>query len=81
MTNVVGDTDLGTVTGGWDSANGSYQDYGSHILYTVAPGDYLLAIALRFDVNYQSIAKWNSLQDPNRISIGQQLIIYPNVRR
>ena len=38
-------------------------------------------IGSRFGVNFMTIAQWNHLGDPNLISVGQQLVIYPNVIR
>jgi nucleoid-associated protein YgaU len=46
--------------------------------YTVRPGDNLSKISKQFygDANkYMAIAKANDLQDPNKIKVGQELII------
>ncbi len=43
--------------------------------YTVAAGDTLSAIAARFGTTVSAIAAANDLADPNRISVGQVLII------
>ena len=46
--------------------------------YTVQPGDNLSKISKRFygDANrYMSIAKANNLEDPDKIKVGQELII------
>ncbi|MDP2810408.1 MAG: peptidoglycan DD-metalloendopeptidase family protein [Rhodocyclaceae bacterium] len=41
--------------------------------YVVRKGDTLYNIALDQGVDYKEIAAWNNLDDPNRISVGQQL--------
>jgi LysM repeat protein len=45
--------------------------------YTVQPGDTLFNIARRFGVTVQAIQDANNLANPNRLSIGQELIIPP----
>jgi LysM repeat protein len=47
----------------------------SPVTYTVKPGDTLSAIALRFGSSVKSIADANHIPDPNRISVGQVLVI------
>ena len=73
--------DLQNVTGGWRFANGGFENYGNYIIYTVAPGDVLSGIGERFGVGYMQIAQWNNIKNPDRISIGQKLVIYPTVLR
>lgn len=41
--------------------------------YVVKPGDTLLRIALETGSNWRDIARWNQLEDPNRIEVGQVL--------
>jgi lipoprotein NlpD len=41
--------------------------------YTVRKGDTLYTIALDLGLDYKELAEWNSLDNPNRISVGQQL--------
>lgn len=43
--------------------------------YTVRPGDTLVAIATRFGTTVRAIQDANNLADPNRLSVGQVLII------
>lgn len=43
--------------------------------YTVAPGDTLSAIALRFSTTVGALARANGVSDPNRIFAGQQLLV------
>ena len=81
MSEIINEKDLGQVSGGWQYANGSYDDYGSSIVYTEAPGDVLSGIGQRFAVPYQQIAQWNNIKNPDVISIGQKLTIYTSVKR
>ncbi|MBO5544295.1 MAG: LysM peptidoglycan-binding domain-containing protein [Oscillospiraceae bacterium] len=81
MSNNINEKELENVTGGWQYANGPYVNYGSYIVYTVVPGDVLSGIAQRFGVNYMQIAQWNGIRNPDVISIGQKLTIYPTVLR
>lgn len=46
--------------------------------YTVAPGDTLGAIAVRLGVPLDALIAANAIEDPNRIRVGQVLVI-PNV--
>ncbi|HQR02677.1 MAG: peptidoglycan DD-metalloendopeptidase family protein [Proteobacteria bacterium] len=41
--------------------------------YLVKKGDTLYSIALDHGTSYRELATWNSLEDPNRIFVGQQL--------
>lgn len=43
--------------------------------YTVKPGDTLYSIALDFGLDWKDLAKANGLSDPNKISIGQKLLV------
>jgi len=45
--------------------------------YTVKRGDTLIAIALDAGVDYRELAAWNSLENPNRINVGQVLRLTP----
>ncbi|MCR5136601.1 MAG: LysM peptidoglycan-binding domain-containing protein [Oscillospiraceae bacterium] len=85
MSEKINDLDLGEVTGGagpWQQyAKGSYVNYGNYVVYTVAPGDVLSGIAVRFGVTVQQIQTWNNLKNPDLISVGQKLTIYPTVIR
>ena len=81
----INDIELETVTGGvggWQKfAKGSYVNYGNYIIYTVASGDVLSGIAPRFGVTVAQIQQWNNIKNPNIISIGQKLTIYPTIVR
>ena len=77
----INEKDLQNVTGGWRFANGGFENHGNYIIYTVAPGDVLSGIGERFGVGYMQIAQWNNIKNPDVISVGQKLTIYPTVLR
>ncbi|MCX8517756.1 MAG: LysM peptidoglycan-binding domain-containing protein, partial [Rhodoferax sp.] len=45
--------------------------------YTVKPGDTLLRIGLEAGQSHKDIARWNTLENPNRIEAGQVLRVVP----
>jgi lipoprotein NlpD len=45
--------------------------------YTVQRGDTLYSIAVAFGQDYRDIARWNNLEDPTRIAVGQSLRVTP----
>ncbi len=45
--------------------------------YVVRKGDTLYSIALEHGADYREVAQWNSLDDPTRINVGQQLRVKP----
>lgn len=47
--------------------------------YAVRPGDTLIRIGLEQGQNWRDIAKWNSIDNPDRIEVGQVLRIQPPV--
>src|SRR5574343_1722979 len=47
-----------------------------YTVYTVKSGDTLDKIAKKHGTTYQEIAKVNMIADPNKIEVGQQLMIY-----
>ncbi|MFN9745586.1 MAG: peptidoglycan DD-metalloendopeptidase family protein [Betaproteobacteria bacterium] len=47
--------------------------------YTVKRGDTLYAIGLESGQSYRDIARWNSLENPNLIEVGQVLRVVPPV--
>lgn len=47
--------------------------------YTVKPGDTLIRIGLDTGQNWRDIARWNSLDKPNQIEVGQVLRVIPPV--
>ena len=47
--------------------------------YTVKPGDTLIRIAIDNGQNYRDIARWNAMDNPNLIEVGQVLRVVPPV--
>ena len=47
--------------------------------YTVKPGDTLIRIGLDHGQSYRDIARWSSVDNPNRIEVGQVLRVVPPV--
>jgi lipoprotein NlpD len=47
--------------------------------YTVKPKDTLIGIGLETGQSHKDIARWNSLENPNRIEVGQILRVVPPV--
>jgi lipoprotein NlpD len=47
--------------------------------YTVKPKDTLIGIGLESGQSHKDIARWNSLENPNRIEVGQVLRVVPPV--
>lgn len=47
--------------------------------YTVKPGDRLLRIAMDNGQNWRDLVKWNNLENPNVIEVGQVLRVVPPV--
>lgn len=45
--------------------------------YTVLPGDTLYSIAWRYRVDHRALAAWNGLTNPDRIYVGQRLVLAP----
>lgn len=45
--------------------------------YTVKPGDTLIRIGLDTGQNWRDIARWNGLENPNLIEVGQTLRVIP----
>jgi lipoprotein NlpD len=48
--------------------------------YTVRRGETLYSIALEHGADYRELAQWNSLDDPTKIRVGQQLRVKPPER-
>ncbi|MDZ7652256.1 MAG: peptidoglycan DD-metalloendopeptidase family protein [Burkholderiaceae bacterium] len=45
--------------------------------YVVQRGDTLFSIALAFGQDYRDLARWNGLDDPSRLQVGQTLRVQP----
>ncbi|MFF3336539.1 peptidoglycan-binding protein [Streptomyces sp. NPDC002888] len=43
--------------------------------YTVETGDTLYELAQRFDTTVEQLQAWNGIRDPNKIRVGQRLIV------
>jgi lipoprotein NlpD len=63
-----GTTAAAPVSGPREATNGTY---------TVQRGDTLYSIAIAFGHDYRDIARWNNLDDPTKISVGQVLRVAP----
>ncbi|HAJ65990.1 MAG: LysM peptidoglycan-binding domain-containing protein [Eubacteriales bacterium] len=81
------DAEVESVSGGagsWQQySHGSFVNYGSYIVYTVAPGDVLSGIAARFGVTVQNIKDWNptTVKNVDLIYADTKLTIYPRIWR
>ncbi len=47
--------------------------------YTVKPGDTLIRIGLETGQNWRDIVRWNAMENPNQIEVGQVLRVQPPV--
>ncbi|MDT8992158.1 peptidoglycan DD-metalloendopeptidase family protein [Curvibacter sp. APW13] len=48
-----------------------FENAGKPGYYTIKPGDTLIRIGLETGQSYKDIARWNSLDNPNKIEVGQ----------
>ena len=46
---------------------------GTIINYAIQPGDTLSAVASRFNVTIDQLMRWNSISNPNIVTVGQQI--------
>jgi len=56
-----------------------FENAGKAGYYTVKPKDTLIAIGLETGQSHRDLARWNNLENPNRIEIGQVLRVVPPV--
>lgn len=56
-----------------------FENAGKAGYYTVKPGDTMIHIGLETGQSHKDIARWNNLENPNRIEIGQVLRVVPPV--
>lgn len=56
-----------------------FENAGKPGYYTVKPGDTLIRIGLDTGQSSKDIARWNSLENPNKIEIGQVLRVVPPI--
>ncbi len=59
------------------AASASQGAYGCPVYYRVVRGDNLTKIAYRYGVSVNQIMQWNNIWNPDRIYIGQVLVIRP----
>ena len=71
-----GATALPLVEAGTPSLPGA-ENAGKPGYYTVRPGDTLIRIALEAGQNWKDIARWNQIENPNKIEKGQVLRVIP----
>jgi len=48
--------------------------------YIVRAGDTLYSIAWRHGLDHRDLAAWNALGNPDRLAVGQRLVLYPQSR-
>ena len=53
------------------------ENAGKSGFYTVKPGDTMIRIGLENGQNWRDIARWNSIENPNLIEVGQVLRVIP----
>ena len=56
-----------------------FENAGKPGFYTVKPGDTLIRIGLESGQSYKDISRWNGLDNPNKIEVGQVLRTLPPV--
>lgn len=56
-----------------------FENAGKPGYYTVKPGDTLIRIGLETGQNWKDVARWNALENPNLIEVGQTLRVIPPV--
>ena len=56
-----------------------FENAGKAGYYTVKPKDTLMVIGLEAGQSHKDIARWNNLENPNRIEVGQVLRVTPPV--
>ena len=54
-----------------------FENAGKPGYYTVKPGDTLIRVGLESGQSHKDIARWNALDNPNRIEVGQVLRVVP----
>lgn len=62
------------------AANGLTGDTFRPAVYVVRPGDTLYSIAWRYGLDHQELARWNALDSPDRLSVGQRLRLSPRAQ-
>ena len=78
----ISDSEVAEVSGGAGDyrmyAKGKYVVQGAHALYTIAAGDALAGIAIKFGTTPEAIMRSNptKIKNINTIIAGQQIVIY-----
>jgi len=54
-----------------------YENMGKPGYYTVKPGDTLIRIGLDAGQNWRDVARWNKIENPNLLEVGQVLRVVP----
>ena len=54
-----------------------FENAGKAGYYTVKPGDTVIRIGLETGQNWRDIVRWNNLENPNVIEVGQVLRVFP----
>ena len=67
----------GAVATGVGAASDAASNAGKPGYYTVKPGDTLVRIGLDHGQNWRDIARWNQIENPNLIEVGQVLRVRP----
>lgn len=49
-------------------------------IHTVAPGESLWAISKKYEVNVDDLLRWNELENPDALAIGQNVRVKPPIR-
>ena len=52
-------------------------DYSAPAIHVVQPGETLYAIAWRHGLDYEALARWNGLENPDVLFVGQRLRLQP----
>jgi len=58
-----------------------FENAGKPGYYTVKPGDTLIRVGLETGQNWKDIRRWNNLDNPNQIEVGQVLRVVPPTSR
>src|SRR5690606_9303521 len=64
------------LTAGCVGSSSSIVDYPARV-HIVQPGETLYGIAWRYGVDYRDLARWNRIDDPNFIRVGQRILLTP----
>jgi lipoprotein NlpD len=56
-----------------------FENAGKAGYYTVKPGDTLIRIGLETGQSHKDIARWNALDNPNKIEVGQVIRVVPPI--